>query len=176
MADVITTPASVLLVGPVATDVERDDLRSLGFDLCDQLGCAVTIATHDALSVLDFAAVCVAGPTLDDANLPNMDPVALTLSAEAVAYGVPTFAPQGVCLTACCEACGQVQTIATVRNERGEVFCADCRGKRPAARGASRTASRSPRTSTEPGSRCADRVGCRRRRLCAPCVQLCSDA
>ncbi|WP_328536423.1 hypothetical protein [Streptomyces sp. NBC_00344] len=129
MADVITTPASVLLVGPVATDVERDDLRSLGFDLCDQLGCAVTIATHDALSVLDFAAVCVAGPTLDDANLPNMDPVALTLSAEAVAYGVPTFAPQGVCLTACCEACGQVQTIATVRNERGEVFCADCRGE-----------------------------------------------
>ncbi|MEU5765037.1 hypothetical protein ABZ782_03825 [Streptomyces asoensis] len=115
-----STPA--LLVGPCATPADVDDLRAYGFDVCDQMGLSVVVATSDDVDVRDFSAVYVYEPT------GRVAPVAALLEGEAYLHGVPVVRQQSVFQAAACDACAQVQTIATVRNEYGEVFCVDCRG------------------------------------------------
>ncbi|MCX4825112.1 hypothetical protein OG883_35680 [Streptomyces sp. NBC_01142] len=124
-----TNTGPVLIVGACQSDAERSDLYAFAFDVTDQLCRPTVVATHDHFDVRQFAAVVVYGPSLEDEQPAPMDPYAAVLEAEAHAYGVPVVAPQSVHLTAACDACAQVQTIATARNECGEVFCVDCRGE-----------------------------------------------
>lgn len=122
--------ASVLVVGPVATPAQIDDVTAFAFDVCDQLGHSTVVATNDRIDVREFAAVVVYGPSLTHGGDTGITP-AVILEAEAHAYDVPVIVPQPMSYCAACDACEQVQTIATVRNEMGEPFCADCRGDAP---------------------------------------------
>ncbi|MEV8393864.1 MULTISPECIES: hypothetical protein [unclassified Streptomyces] len=117
----------VLVVGPCQAEGERADLRAWAYDVCDQMCVSVVVATHDQYDVRDFGAVYVYGRSLaDGATTGSYDPYGIVLEAEAWAYGVPVITPQSVRLAASCDACGQYQTINTVRNGHGEVFCRDC--------------------------------------------------
>ncbi|MGW0312341.1 hypothetical protein [Streptomyces flavidovirens] len=124
------TYTSVLVIGPVATPGDVADLRAFAFDVCDQTGAPAVVATHNDYDVRHFSKVYVYGPTLSDGV--SMDPVAVVLMAEAIAYGVDLVEPQPLALDANCEACGQRQTLATLRDaDTSEVFCLDCRGDAP---------------------------------------------
>ncbi|OEJ57891.1 hypothetical protein BGM19_07850 [Streptomyces agglomeratus] len=120
----------VLVIGPVATPGDVADLHAYAFDVCDQTGAPAVVATHNGYDVRHFSAVYVYGPTLSDGV--SLDPVAVVLMAEAIAYGVDLVEPQPLILDADCEACGQRQTLTTVRDAgTSEVFCLDCRGEAP---------------------------------------------
>lgn len=118
---------AIIVIGPVGTDAERDCLTASAFDVCDQLGRPTVVATSDDIDVRDFAAVVICGPALSDPL--SVVGTAMVLEAEAALYDMPVIVAQPFSRAALCEACGQLQTIATVRNAHGEVFCADCRGE-----------------------------------------------
>ncbi|MFF2716090.1 hypothetical protein [Streptomyces sp. NPDC058011] len=122
-------PNTVLVTGPCSTPAEIADLTAHAFDVTDQLGVNTIVATSTSHLVSDYAGIVVVGTSLTSGTKGRrMDIVAAALEAEALAHRVPVIVPQAVTEAASCEACGQSQTIATVRNHHGEVFCADCRG------------------------------------------------
>ncbi|MFJ7057299.1 hypothetical protein ACK8N7_10120 [Streptomyces griseobrunneus] len=122
-------PNTFLVAGPCSTPAEVADLTAHAFDISDQLGVNTIVATSTSHLVSDYAGVVVVGPSLTSGTKGRqMDIVAAVLEAEALAHRVPVIAPQAATEAASCHACGHWQTIATVRNGHGEVFCADCRG------------------------------------------------
>ncbi|MET8418202.1 hypothetical protein ACWD7C_30100 [Streptomyces sp. NPDC005134] len=123
------TPASrVLVVGPCQTPAEVADLTAYAFDVTDQLGYASVVATSTDHLVTNFAGVVVYGPSLTEGATGRIDLVSCVLEAEAIAHKLPVITPQSARDAASCDACGQFQTIATVRDAHGEVFCVDCTG------------------------------------------------
>ncbi|MER8089457.1 hypothetical protein ACFVZR_35565 [Streptomyces sp. NPDC058316] len=120
--------STVLVVGPIATEVLRDDLTAFAFDVCAQLGHAAVTATSTDIDVRNYAAVVVYGPSLSSPL--SVVGTAMVLEAEAVLYDVPVIVAQPLSHAAPCDACGQLQTIATVRTEHG-VFRASCSGDAP---------------------------------------------
>ncbi|CAL9377933.1 hypothetical protein [Streptomyces sp. enrichment culture] len=117
------TPA-FLVVGPLATEDDVDNLRGYAFDVAEQMGAPTTYATHTGHSITDFAAVFVLGSVTDLRDTPT-----LVLVAEALAAGVPVLEPQGPQAAGRCDDCGQRQTIRTVTDEYGDTTCATCRGE-----------------------------------------------
>ncbi|MFJ2703003.1 hypothetical protein ACIO3R_07360 [Streptomyces sp. NPDC087428] len=117
---------TILVVGSVATSDERDDLTAVAFDVCDELGLPTVIATSSDVDVRKFAAVVVIGPPLADPS--STIGTAMIMEAEAALYDVPVIVQQPYADAAPCDSCQQLQTVATVRNEHGEVFCQDCLG------------------------------------------------
>ncbi|MFF9350530.1 hypothetical protein [Streptomyces sp. NPDC014734] len=123
---------TLLVTGPCSTPTEVADLTAHAFDVTDQLGVNTIVATSTSHLVSDYAGVVVSGPSLTaGAKGRQMDIVAAVLEGEAIAHRVPVIVPQAVTEAAPCDACGQRQTIATVRSHYEEVFCADCRGDAP---------------------------------------------
>ncbi|MFJ6466841.1 hypothetical protein ACIQM0_38540 [Streptomyces sp. NPDC091387] len=121
--------SAVLVTGPCSTPAECDDLTAFAYDVTDQLGFRTVVATSDTVDVREFAALVVYGPSLSDPM--STVGTAMVLEAEAALYDVPVIVAQPVSDFATCDACGQRQTIATVRNGHGEVFCVDCTGDAP---------------------------------------------
>ncbi|WP_103538627.1 MULTISPECIES: hypothetical protein [unclassified Streptomyces] len=125
-------PNTLLITGPCSTPAEIADLTAVAFDVTDQLGVNTIVATSTSHFVRDYAGIVVVGPSLTSGTKGRqMDIVATVLEAEALAHRVPVIVPQATTEAASCDACGQWQTIATVRNHHGEVFCRDCRGDAP---------------------------------------------
>ncbi|MCX5498993.1 hypothetical protein OG887_06245 [Streptomyces sp. NBC_00053] len=120
---------TILVVGPVSTEIQRDDLTAFAFDVTNQLGHPAIIATSTDVDVRDFAAVVVYGPALSS-SLAVVD-TAMVLEAEAVLHDVPVIVPQPLSCAAACDACEQYQTLVTVRSAHGEPFCATCWGNTP---------------------------------------------
>ncbi|MFI1532520.1 hypothetical protein [Streptomyces griseus] len=102
------------------------DLTAFAFDVCDQFGVPVTVA-DDSTDVSRYAALVVYGPSLAD----PASKVGTSVIMEALAelHDVPVIFPQGLREHDSCEGCDQTQTIRTVRDEDGAVFCRDCAGK-----------------------------------------------
>jgi hypothetical protein len=116
-------PRPVLVLGPIATPDDIDNLRGYAFDVADQLGVPAVYATHNDYRVTDFGAVYVLC-----ASTELHDTVGLLLVAEALAAGIEVYEPQAPREAARC-LCGQVQTVRTVVGDDGEVWCAECRGE-----------------------------------------------
>lgn len=121
------TPAPVtpayLVVGPLATADDVDNLRGYAFDVAEQMGAPAVYATHNEYTVTDFAAVYTLGSVTDLRDAPT-----LVLVAEALGAGMEVYEQQSPQDTARC-VCGQLQTVRTVVDERGEVWCAECRAE-----------------------------------------------
>ncbi|MEV7274677.1 hypothetical protein ACIQIG_17855 [Streptomyces bacillaris] len=102
------------------------DLTAFAFDVCDQYGVSTVVATDDT-DVSRYAALVVEGPSLADPAAK----VGTSLIMEALAelHDVPVILPQPLRDREACEGCDQTQTIRTVRDDEGVVFCRDCRGE-----------------------------------------------
>ncbi|WP_217164258.1 hypothetical protein [Streptomyces sp. AC512_CC834] len=124
MARFANLTPSFLVVGPVETDDNRDNLRGYALDVSQQMGHPTTYATHTDYSVTDFAAVFVLGSVTE-----LRDASTLVLVGEALAAGIPVLEPQGPQAAGRCDDCGQAQTIRTVTDEYGDTLCATCRGE-----------------------------------------------
>ncbi|MFD5285047.1 hypothetical protein [Streptomyces rubrogriseus] len=124
MARIDALAPAFLVVGPVATADDVDNLRGYAFDVAEQMGHPTTYATHTDHSATDFAAVFVLGSVTDLRDAPT-----LVLVGEALAAGVPVLEPQGPQMAGRCDDCGQRQTIRTVTDEYGDITCATCRGE-----------------------------------------------
>lgn len=118
---VALTPAvtKFLLVGPVGTAEERDDLTALGFDLAEELLMSVTVATsmhgHD---VTEFEAVLICG------DVTKSVPAAV-LWAEALEAGIPTWDISDRITP--CAVCNKHQYLGAP-DEDDDVVCALCVG------------------------------------------------
>ncbi|MFI7017900.1 hypothetical protein [Streptomyces sp. NPDC050164] len=117
-----TTPV-VLVVGALATADDVDNLRGYSLDIADQIGVPATYALHADYDVTQFAAVYTTGTVTELRDAPT-----LVLLAEALAVGMEVHEPQSPQEAAVC-VCGQAQTVRTVVDEQGEVWCAECRGE-----------------------------------------------
>ncbi|MCT9140353.1 hypothetical protein [Streptomyces violarus] len=121
-----TTPAlfgpAFLVVGPVETADDVDNLRGYAMDVATELGAPTVYATHSDYSVTDFEAVFLLGSVTELRDAPT-----LVLVAEALAAGVQVLEPQSPQMAATCDECGQVQTVRTVTDEYGDTLCASCR-------------------------------------------------
>ncbi|GLV73454.1 hypothetical protein ACH4VS_05100 [Streptomyces hygroscopicus] len=122
---------SVLVLGPCADEDERRDLRMSAFDVADQLGLSVTVATSLAVDVRDFAAVVVDQGYLSDVT-------ATVLYMEALEAGVPVIAPAGPQDLPRCDACGKARQYGVARSEfehygrtLSESLCGDCDDRTP---------------------------------------------
>ncbi|WP_329177122.1 hypothetical protein OG754_26740 [Streptomyces decoyicus] len=108
-----------LLVGPVDTAAERDDLTALGFDLAEELLMPVTVATsmhgHD---VTEFEAVLIYGDVTKAVT-------AAVIWAEALEAGVPTYDVDD--RLNLCAVCNRNQHLGTP-DEDGDVVCVLCEG------------------------------------------------
>ncbi|MFF8898106.1 hypothetical protein ACF082_11565 [Streptomyces lydicus] len=115
----ITPAAKFLLVGPVDTAEERDDLTALGFDLAEELLMPVTVAmSMEGHDVTEFEAVIVYGDVTKAVT-------AAVLWAEALEAGIPVW-DIGDHLSPCA-GCGKHQYTGAP-DEDGDVMCALCNG------------------------------------------------
>ena len=113
----------VLALGPIDTPDQIDSLRGHAFDVADQMGVPATYATHVDYTVTDYVAVYLTGTVTELRDAPT-----LVLLGEALAAGMEVHEPQAPQDAAVC-VCGQAQTVRTVVDERGDVWCAECRGE-----------------------------------------------
>ncbi|WP_328336571.1 hypothetical protein [Streptomyces violaceus] len=111
-----------LVVGPLATDDDVDNLRGYAMDVATEMGAPTVYATHTDYSVTDFAAVFVLGSIAELRDAPT-----LVLVAEALAAGMQVLEPQSPQVAGRCDECGQAQTVRTVTDEYGDTLCAGCR-------------------------------------------------
>ncbi|MEV7254018.1 hypothetical protein [Streptomyces cyaneofuscatus] len=110
----------------VTGSADVTDLTALAFDVCDQYGVSVAVATDDT-DVSRYAALVVEGPSLADPA--SKVGTAVIMEALAELHGVPVIFPQSLREFDSCEGCNQAQTIRTVRDGEGVVFCRDCFGQ-----------------------------------------------
>ncbi|MFI1436330.1 hypothetical protein [Streptomyces lydicus] len=119
VASPIPAATKFLLVGPVDTADERDDLTALGFDLAEELLMPVTVATSmEGHDVKEFEAVLICGDVTKSVT-------AAVLWVEALEAGVPVW-DIGDRLNPC-DGCGKHQYTGTPDEDDG-VMCALCVG------------------------------------------------
>ncbi|MEV7378343.1 hypothetical protein [Streptomyces lydicus] len=115
----ITPAAKFLLVGPVSTAEERDDLTALGFDLAEELLMPVTVATSmEGHDVTEFEAIIVYGDVAKSVT-------AAVLWVEALEAGIPVWDIADRLNP--CAGCRAHQYTGTP-HEDGDVVCALCLG------------------------------------------------
>ncbi|MFE1935397.1 hypothetical protein ACFW95_34510 [Streptomyces sp. NPDC059474] len=122
---------SILVLGPCADEDERRDLRMSAFDVADQLGFPVTIATSLDVDVRQFAAVVLDQHYLNDTT-------AAVLWVEAMEAGVPVVTPADPRDSLRCDACRKAYLYGVVRSEfecsgqtLSESLCATCDDRTP---------------------------------------------